>query len=60
MEISRVTEFARALYDSHGDKAEAEAAKKAKEYEEAGEERDAADWNAIRAAIRTIRGANQS
>jgi len=60
MEISRVTEFARALYDAHGDKAEAEAAKKAKEYEEAGEESDAADWNAIRAAIRTIRGANQS
>ena len=60
MEISRVTEFACALYDSHGDKAEAEAAKKAKECEEAGEERDAADWNAIRAAIRTIRGANQS
>ena len=60
MELSRVTEYARARYEAHGDKAEAEAAKKAKQSEEAGEERDAADWNAIRAAIRTIRGANQS
>ena len=59
MEISKVTEYARALYDSHGDKAEAEAAKKAKEYEEAGEEGDAADWHAIRAAIRAFKGANQ-
>lgn len=59
MEVSRVAEFARALYDSHGDKAEAEAAKKAKQYEEAGDKEEAADWNAIRAAIRAIRGANQ-
>ena len=59
MEVSRVAEYARALYEAHGDKAEAEAAKKAKEYEDAGEERDAADWKAIRAAIRAIRGANQ-
>lgn len=59
MEVSRVTEYARALYEAHGDKAEAEAAKKAKEYEDAGEEGNAADWNAIRAAIRVIRGANQ-
>jgi len=44
---------------AQADKAEAEAARKAKEYEDAGEERDAADWKAIRAAIRAIRGANQ-
>lgn len=60
MELSRVTEYARALYDAHGDKAEAEAAKKAMQSEEAGEEGEAADWKAIRAAIREIRGANQS
>ncbi len=59
MEISKVTEYARALYEAHGDKAEAEAAMKAKQHEEAGEEGEAADWNAIRAAIRGIRGANQ-
>jgi hypothetical protein len=55
MEVSRVTEYARALYEAHGDKAEAEAAKKAKQCEEG----EAADWKAIRAAIREIRGANQ-
>lgn len=59
MEISKVTEYAHALYKAHGDKAEAEAAKKAKQHEEAGEDADAANWTAIRAAIRTIRGANQ-
>ena len=59
MEVSKVTEYAHALYEAHGDKAEAEAAKKAKQHEEAGQEEDAADWNAIRAAIRAIRGANQ-
>ena len=60
MEVSKVSEYARALYEARGDKAEAEAAKRAKQHEESGEEGDAADWNAIRAAIRTIRGANQS
>jgi len=59
MEVSKVAQYARALHDAHGDKAEAEAAKKAKQHEDAGEEEDAADWHAIRAAIRTIRGANQ-
>jgi len=60
MEVSKITEYARALYNSHGDKAEAEAAQKAKQHEEAGEEKKAADWRAIRAAIREIRGAHES
>lgn len=59
MELSKTTEYARALYEAHGDKAEAEAAKKVKQHEEAGEAENAADWHAIREAIRAIRGANQ-
>ncbi len=60
MEMTKVAEYARALYEAHGDKAEAEAAQKAKHHEEAGDEKEAASWRAIRAAIREIRGAHQS
>lgn len=60
MRISKVTEYARALYEAQGDKAEADAAQKAKKHEEAGEVKEAADWRAIRAAIREIRGAHDS
>ena len=59
MEASKITEYARALYEAHGDKAEAEAAQKAKKHEEAGEEKEAATWRSIRAAISQIRGAHQ-
>lgn len=60
MEQSKVMEHATALYRAHGDKAEAEAAQKALEHEKAGEKKTAADWRAVRAAIKTLRGANQS
>ena len=60
MEISKITEYARALYQAHGDKAEAEAARKAKLHEDAGETQEAEDWRSIRAAIREIRGAHES
>ena len=59
METSKISEYARALYDAHGDKAEAEAAQKAKHHEDAGEVKEAANWRAVRAAIREIRGAHQ-
>jgi hypothetical protein len=60
MEISNVAEYARALFEAHGDKAEAEAAQKAKKHEDAGEAQEAANWREIRAAIREIRGAHES
>ncbi|NNJ66792.1 MAG: hypothetical protein HKP54_02015 [Boseongicola sp.] len=59
MEMAKITEYARALYDAHGDKAEAEAAQKAKHHEDAGETKEAETWHAIRSAIREIRGAHQ-
>lgn len=60
MEVSKISEYARALYEAHGDKAEAEAAQKAKHHEDVGEAKEAESWRAIRAAIREIRGAHES
>lgn len=59
METSKVAEYARALFEAHGDKAEAEAAQKAKHHEDAGDVKEAQVWRAVRAAIREIRGAHQ-
>ncbi|MDA5093916.1 hypothetical protein O2N63_07430 [Aliiroseovarius sp. KMU-50] len=59
MEFAKIREYARALYDAHGDKAEAEAAQKMRECEEAGHTDQAEDWKAIRESIRSIRGPNQ-
>lgn len=60
METSKVAEYAHALYQAHGNKAEAEAARRAKEHEENGEADEAAQWRAVRAAIRELRGAHES
>jgi hypothetical protein len=60
MKTSEMMEYARALYDAHGDKAEAEAARKAAQHEEAGQSEDAAKWRRIEAAIREMRGPSAS
>ncbi len=60
MQTEKIAEQARALYDAHGDKAEAEAAQKASQAEAAGNREEAEQWRAIRAAIREIRGAHES
>ncbi|MDR9426831.1 MAG: hypothetical protein RI538_01215 [Salibaculum sp.] len=60
MQIEKIAEYARALYDAHGDKAEAEAAQKARQHEEAGETEEAATWRDVQKAIRQLRGANDS
>jgi len=59
MEASKVAEYARSLMNAHGDKAEAEAARKAKELEDSGDKDQAENWRRIRAAISEIRGAHQ-
>ncbi|MEJ1993397.1 MAG: hypothetical protein P8X50_17375 [Maritimibacter sp.] len=53
-------QYAQALYAAHGDQAEAEAAAKMNEAREAGRADEAADWKAVRAAVRSLRGANAS
>lgn len=60
MNAVQTAEFARALYSAHGDKAEAEAARKMHECELAESPEKARDWRAIRQAIRSMRGPNQS
>jgi len=60
MNAMQTAEYARALYSAHGDKAEAEAARKMHECELAESPDKARDWKAIRQAIRSMRGPNQS
>ncbi len=59
MDIKKTEEYARALYNAHGDKAEAEVAQKMRKCDEAGKTDEAGDWKKIREAIRAMRGANQ-
>lgn len=59
MDAIQTAQYARALYASHGDKAEAEAAQKERECQEAGKADEARDWKAVRQAIRQLRGPNQ-
>ena len=60
MEASKIAEYARSLYDAHGDKAELEAAQKARECREAGNAAEAETWDAVRKAVSQIRGAHES
>ncbi|MEX0309187.1 MAG: hypothetical protein AB3N17_02975 [Tateyamaria sp.] len=53
-------QHAHALYRAHGDKAEAHAAQNATAAVKAGKTAEAEDWQRIRAAIRQLRGANQT
>jgi hypothetical protein len=60
MDAIKTAEYARALYQAHGDAAEAEAARKARNCVDAGRTKEAEDWTAVRRTIRQLRGANQS
>ena len=60
MDAIKAAEYARALLASHGGKAEAEAAQKLRECEEAGKTDEAANWRAIRQAITQLRGPRQA
>ncbi|TBX27539.1 hypothetical protein [Nioella sediminis] len=56
MGTSDLIQYAHALYNAHGDKAEAEAAQKALSEEEAGNAEEAQKWRAIRGHIKELRG----
>jgi hypothetical protein len=60
MEMTKIAEYARALYEAHGDKAEAEAAQKARHFEDAGDAEQAETWRSVRKAIAEMRGAHES
>ena len=60
MMTSDIAGYARALYDAHGDAAEAEATQKASAAEADGKTEEAENWRRVRAAIAQIRGAHVS
>ncbi|MBZ0122387.1 MAG: hypothetical protein K8F31_00670 [Roseovarius sp.] len=60
MDAVRITEYARALYAAHGNRAEAEAAQRMRECEDAGRPDEAEDWKKIRLAVSGMRGPRQS
>ena len=55
-----IQDYARQLRDAHGDKAIAEAAQKARAFEEKGEKEEARTWRQIEAAIKLLRGPHAS
>ncbi|PWK62106.1 hypothetical protein [Roseicyclus mahoneyensis] len=56
MDHKDLVQYARSLFDAHGDKAEAEAAQKAAAAREAGMTDDAEKWDKIRFHIKELRG----
>lgn len=60
MSAVHIDDYAHRLYAAHGDKAEYEAAQRAKASEEKGDDKQAEQWRKVRAAIRVIRGPNVS
>ena len=60
MQESEVYDYARQLLEAHGDKAIAEAAQKARALEQQGETENAETWRHIEAALKLMRGPNES
>lgn len=60
MKTTSIAAIAEELLAAHGDKAEAEAAQKALQSEQAGNPADASDWKKVRAAISQMRGSKVS
>jgi hypothetical protein len=60
MDASRIDDVAQRLYRAHGDRAEVEAAQKAKECEGRGSQDEARAWRSVRERIRILRGPNES
>jgi hypothetical protein len=60
MQATQTAALARSLYQTHGDKAELEAAQRERHFKEAGNDAEAENWRSIRESIRRLRGANQS
>jgi hypothetical protein len=60
MDMTQIDDYANRLYSAHGDKAEYEAAQKAKAAEESGNAEQAEQWRKVREKIRILRGPNAS
>ena len=60
MQETDIHEYARQLLEAHGAKAVAEAAEKARLFEENGNVEEAKTWRRVEAALQLIRGPHQS
>ena len=60
MQETEVYDYARQLLEAHGDKAVAEAAQKASALEKQGESEQAETWRHIEAALKLMRGPDES
>ncbi|MGE0563511.1 MAG: hypothetical protein AB7O50_03265 [Pseudolabrys sp.] len=60
MQKSDTHDYAYSLYAAHGDKSLAEAAQRARQFEENGKHDDAHTWRSIAATIRELRGPKAS
>ena len=58
--MAHIDDYARRLYAASGDKAEYEAAQKARDCEARGAEDEAEQWRRVREKIRILRGPNVS
>lgn len=60
MREMEIQSYAQQLLEAHGDKAVAEAAQKMRMLEEQGQHDEAGTWRRVEAALRIMRGPNQS
>ena len=60
MNMNEIHDYARRFLGTHGDKAEAEAARRAADFEKQGDRQEAQDWRRIQAAISSMRGPHTS
>jgi hypothetical protein len=60
MHETEIYDYARQLLEAHGDKALAEAAQKARQFEQQGENEQAETWRHIEAAMKLMRGPHVS
>jgi hypothetical protein len=56
MEETMISEYARGLRDAHGDRAIAEAAQRAAEYERNKDKEEAKTWRQVEAALKAMQG----
>ena len=60
MNMNEIHDYARRFLGTHGDQAEAEAARRAAGFEKQGDKSQAEDWRRIQAAISSMRGPHSS
>jgi hypothetical protein len=56
MEETLISEYARQLRDAHGDRAIAEAAQRAAQYERLADKDEAKTWRQVEAALKAMQG----